>query len=412
MSPPPQRSSKCYPAVQARRRARRKSHAANPSNIPAKAPDLFGYRKYWAHRLTPAPFLPMSREEMDALGWDSCDVILVTGDAYVDHPSFGMAIVGRVLEAQGFRVGIIAQPDWRSTRRLRRSSARPNLFFGITAGNMDSMVNRYTADRAHPQRRRVHARRRRRPAARPLRDRLRAARARGVHRRADRHRRHRGEPAAHRALRLLVGESAPLDPARRAGRPARVRQRRAADRRDRASPRGRRAADRRDPATCAARRSLRRGTPDGLDRDRLDAPSTRPGRVDPPIRSVRDGDRDRAAAAARRPTPGQPHVAQLVTFCRKVPNGRPRAQRASACRASSRWRDDPVLYAHASRILHLESNPGNARALVQRHGDSDVWLNPPPLPLTTQEMDAIYELPYRARAASVLRHRRRSPPTR
>src|SRR6201988_2075535 len=119
---------------------------AHLSNTPPKAPELFGYRKYWAHRLTPAPFLPMTREEMDALGWDQCDVILVSGDAYVDHPSFGMGVIGRVLEAQGFRVGIIAQPDWRSTADFERLGA-PALFFGITAGNMDSMVNRYTADR-------------------------------------------------------------------------------------------------------------------------------------------------------------------------------------------------------------------------------------------------------------------------
>ena len=110
------------------------------------ARDLFSYRKHWAHRFGPAPFLPMSRAEMDELGWDSCDVIIVTGDAYVDHPSFGMAIVGRVLEAQGFRVGIIAQPDWHSTRDFMKLG-RPNLFFGITGGNMDSMVNRYTSDR-------------------------------------------------------------------------------------------------------------------------------------------------------------------------------------------------------------------------------------------------------------------------
>ena len=110
------------------------------------ARDIFSYRKYWAKRLTPAPFLPMSRAEMDVLGWDSCDIILVTGDAYVDLPSFGMSIIGRVLEAQGFRVGIIAQPDWRSTEAFTLLG-RPNLFFGVTAGNMDSMVNRYTADR-------------------------------------------------------------------------------------------------------------------------------------------------------------------------------------------------------------------------------------------------------------------------
>ncbi len=88
----------------------------------------------------------MSREEMDQLGWDSCDIILVTGDAYVDHPSFGMAICGRMLEAQGFRVGIIAQPDWSSKDDFMRLG-KPNLFFGVTAGNMDSMINRYTADR-------------------------------------------------------------------------------------------------------------------------------------------------------------------------------------------------------------------------------------------------------------------------
>ena len=109
------------------------------------ARDITRYKRYWAHRFGVAPFLPMSREEMDLLGWDSCDIILVTGDAYVDHPSFGMAVIGRTLEAQGFRVGIIAQPDWRS--QAFKALGRPNLYFGITAGNMDSMVNHYTADR-------------------------------------------------------------------------------------------------------------------------------------------------------------------------------------------------------------------------------------------------------------------------
>src|SRR5882724_2699248 len=100
------------------------------------------------HKATPAPaaFLPTTRAEMDALGWQQCDVIIVTGDAYVDHPSFGMAIIGRVLEAQGFKVGIIAQPDWHSTRDFE-ALGMPRLFFGVTGGNMDSMVNRYTSDR-------------------------------------------------------------------------------------------------------------------------------------------------------------------------------------------------------------------------------------------------------------------------
>jgi hypothetical protein len=117
------------------------------SSMPGSAPrNLFSYRKYWASRFGTAPFLPMSRAEMDELGWDSCDIILVTGDAYIDHPSFGMALVGRLLEAQGFRVGIISQPDWLSAQAFR-TLGKPNLFFGVTAGNMDSMVNRYTADR-------------------------------------------------------------------------------------------------------------------------------------------------------------------------------------------------------------------------------------------------------------------------
>lgn len=107
---------------------------------------LFDYRKYWAECLGPAPYLPMSKHEMDNLGWDSCDIIIVTGDAYVDHPSFGMAVIGRVLEGQGYRVGIISQPDWTRVDPFK-ALGRPNLYFGIAAGNMDSMINHYTADR-------------------------------------------------------------------------------------------------------------------------------------------------------------------------------------------------------------------------------------------------------------------------
>jgi Radical SAM N-terminal len=119
----------------------------------ASAPKpLTSHKKYWAQRFGIAPFLPMSRAEMDQLGWDSCDVILVTGDAYIDHPSFGMALVGRLLEAQGFRVGIISQPDWHSAADFRKLG-KPNLYFGVTAGNMDSMVNRYTSERKTPIRR-------------------------------------------------------------------------------------------------------------------------------------------------------------------------------------------------------------------------------------------------------------------
>lgn len=149
---------------------------------------LFSRRLYWAARFGTAPFLPLSRTEMDTLGWDSCDIILVTGDAYVDHPSFGMAIIGRLLEAQGFRIGIIAQPDWNSAEPFQ-VLGRPNLFFGVTAGNMDSMVNRYTSDRRLRQRR-LYAERRRRPAARPGGDRVQPALPRSLSRCADHHRRH------------------------------------------------------------------------------------------------------------------------------------------------------------------------------------------------------------------------------
>src|ERR671933_597439 len=93
-----------------------------------------------------APPLPMSRAEMEARVGDAVDVVFVTGDAYVDHPSFAMAILGRVLEAEGFRVAMLSQPDWRSCEPWRQFG-RPRLFFAISAGNMDSLINHYTANK-------------------------------------------------------------------------------------------------------------------------------------------------------------------------------------------------------------------------------------------------------------------------
>ena len=90
--------------------------------------------------------LPMSMDEARDRGWDELDVVFITGDGYIDHPSFAMAILGRTLEAAGFRVGIVSQPDWRNCDDWRRFG-RPRLFFGISAGNMDSMINHYTANR-------------------------------------------------------------------------------------------------------------------------------------------------------------------------------------------------------------------------------------------------------------------------
>ena len=90
-------------------------------------------------------FLPITKKELDYLGWDEVDVILISGDAYVDHPSFAAAVIGRTLEAQGYRVAILPQPNWQDDLRDFKKLGKPRLFFGITAGNMDSMVNHYTA---------------------------------------------------------------------------------------------------------------------------------------------------------------------------------------------------------------------------------------------------------------------------
>jgi uncharacterized radical SAM protein YgiQ len=349
------------------------------------APDLFAHRKFWAARFGPAPFLPMSRAEMDALGWDSCDVILVTGDAYVDHPSFGMAIIGRLLEAQGFRVGMIAQPDWDSTDDFRKLGA-PNLFFGITAGNMDSMVNRYTADRRirsddaytpggeggrRPDRSVIVYAQRVREAFRDATiviGGIEASLRRIAHFDYWSEKVRRSILLDARADILVYGnaERAIVEIAHRLAK--------------------------REPVagitdlrgTAFVRRELPGGWIE-IDSTSIDAP----GPLAPPV--------DPYALAPAGPllhAAGAPAPVRIVRFEREVPNA---MREKSVIRMPSYEdvRDDPVLYAHASRILHTESNPGNARSLVQRHGDSDVWLNPPPIPLTTKEMDAIYELPYR-----------------
>jgi uncharacterized radical SAM protein YgiQ len=357
---------------------------ANPLNKAPEAPDLFGHRKYWAHRLTPGPFLPMSREEMDLLGWDQCDVILVTGDAYVDHPSFGMAIVGRVLEAQGFRVGIIAQPDWRSTADFERLGA-PALFFGITAGNMDSMVNRYTADKRvrsddaytpegvggrRPDRSVIVYAQRVREAfagAPIVIGGIEASLRRIAHFDYWQEKVRRSILLDSRADLLVFGngERQIVEIAHRVAA-------------------GEHVGAIRDVRGTAVLRTAAAEDWTEIDSTHLDTPG--------PIKSHPDpyAMEPEIAAAAKRDLSQQVHV---VRFTRRVPA----AQRASSyirIPSFEQVRDDPVLYAHASRILHMESNAGNARALVQRHGATDVWLNPPPLPLRSEEMDRIYELPY------------------
>ncbi|MGH8138959.1 MAG: YgiQ family radical SAM protein [Steroidobacteraceae bacterium] len=363
--------------------------------------DITGYRRYWAARFGTAPFLPVSREEMDVLGWDSCDVIVVSGDAYVDHPSFGMSIVGRVLEAQGFRVGIIAQPDWRSAEAFA-ALGRPNLFFGITAGNMDSMVNRYTADRRirsddaytpggeggrRPDRSVIVYAQRAREAFRDVPiviGGIEASLRRIAHFDYWSEKVRRSILLDSKADLLVYGNGE--------RQICEIAHRLAA---------GEGIADITDLRGTAL---VRKGPPQGwieVDSTHLDAP----GPLNPPVdpyamqrdaaagtpRSHREGEQP-APCENSQATPDASN-GKVVRFMRRVKNA-DRERSAIRIPSCEQVAADPVLYAHASRILHLESNPGNARALVQRHGDVDVWLNPPPIPLTTRELDWVYERPY------------------
>ncbi|MBC8239604.1 MAG: YgiQ family radical SAM protein [Alphaproteobacteria bacterium] len=311
---------------------------------------LFSYRKHWAAKLGTAPFLPMSRDEMDLLGWDSCDVVLVTGDAYIDHPSFGMAVIGRLLEAQGFRVGIISQPDWQSAEPFA-ALGRPNLFYGVTGGNMDSMVNRYTSDkrRRHndsytpggeggkrPDRSVVVYAQRCREAFKDVPIVL--GGIEGSLRRiahydywSDKVRRSVLADAKGNILLYGNAERAVVEVAHRMAR------------REKLSSMD----DIRGVVL------LKRAVPEGWT-------------------EVHADDLDSGEEGGRRS--GEKTVIRLPSFETVV--------------------EDGEAYARASRVLHRESNPGNARPLVQRHGDRELWLTPPPIPLTMEEMDGVYELPY------------------
>ena len=307
---------------------------------------LTAYRPYWAKRFGVSPFLPMSHPEMDARGWDECDVILITGDAYIDHPSFGMALVGRLLEAQGFRVGIIAQPDWRSAADFRRLG-QPKLFFGITAGNMDSMVNRYTADK------RIRSDDAYTPGAEPGK---RPDYAATVYAQRARE--------AFKDVPIIIG--------------------------------GIEASLRRiahfDYWSETVKRSVLVDSKADLllfgNAERALVELTHRLAKGAPIDSIRDL-RGTAFMVPAGWTPTadwhevgtrQAHEDRTLTYVRL-----PDFETVKA---------DKVAYAEASRQFHLESNPGNARALVQKHGTRDLWLNPPPIPLSTAEMDHIYGLPY------------------
>ncbi len=404
---------------------------ADVSLFPRNAKPLTSYRKYWAARFGTAPFLPMSREEMTQLGWDSCDIIIVTGDAYVDHPSFGMSVIGRMLENQGFRVGLIAQPDWQSAEPFK-ALGKPNLFFGVTAGNMDSMINRYTADRKirsddaytpgdvggkRPDRAALVYSQRCKEAFNDVPIVL--GGIEGSLRRiahydywSDKVR--RSIVVDSKCDLLLYGnaERAIVEIAHRLAAKEPVQ----------------------DITDVRGTAFVRRETPEGwfeIDSSSIDVPGRVEAHVNPYLmvseqakaqgQSCAREDEANAVADAANAQAGPPvgdsvangasatnedgfTISPLNFVANPALQGKgklkvpPRERSVIRLPAYEQVKSDPVLYAHANRVLHLETNPGNARALVQAHGEGhtarDVWVNPPPIPLTTVEMDHVFDLPY------------------
>ncbi len=367
--------------------------------------NLFSYPKYWAECFGTAPYLPMSRQEMDALGWDSCDIIIVTADAYVDHPSFGMAVVGRLLEAQGFRVGIIAQPAWDSAEPFKQLG-EPNLFFGVTGGNMDSLINRYTADL------RIRTDDAYTPNGEPGK---RPDRSVIVYSQRCREAYYDtpivigGIEASLRRIAqydywsdkvrksVLIDSNADILLFGNAERAlVEVAHQVAA---------GRKIADITDlRGTAIVRPSLPEDWTE-IDSTRIDWPS-RIDQIPNPYDYPHDKKEVGSCATDAAPAIGTVAVteaAEAVTALRIIPMPLQRKadfdQEKSYIRLPSynKVKSDPALYAHASRILHQEANPYNAKTLVQKHDTQDVWVNPPPIPLETDEMDGVFDLAYQRR---------------
>ncbi|MDP5240141.1 YgiQ family radical SAM protein [Uliginosibacterium sp. 31-16] len=332
----------------------------------------------------------MTRAEMDKLGWDSCDIIIVTGDAYIDHPSFGMAIVGRLLEAQGFRVGIISQPDWHSAEAFR-ALGKPNLYFGVTAGNMDSMINRYTADRkprsddaytpdAAPAKRpdravTVYAQRAREafPGVPVIIGSIEASLRRIAHYDYWSDKVRRSVLPDSKADLLIFGnaERALVELSHRLAAGEAISEIR----------------DLRGTAFMVKRDWLPDAEWSEIDSLSLD----KPGRVDPhPDPYAMEPQQTATAPNADGSLPVQIVPAAARVAARKAA----RAKTVVRLASYEAIVEDRVLYAHNSRVFHLESNPGNARALRQTHGERDVWLNPPPIPLSTEEMDYVFDAPF------------------
>ncbi|HZX30808.1 MAG TPA: YgiQ family radical SAM protein, partial [Rhodocyclaceae bacterium] len=291
---------------------------------------------------------------------------------------------------QGFRVGIISQPDWHSAADFKKLG-KPNLFFGVTAGNMDSMVNRYTSDRkirsddaytpnAEPNKRPdraviVYSQRCREayPSANVVIGSIEASLRRIAHYDYWSDKVRRSILPDSKADILVFGnaERAIVELAHRLAKGEAI----------------------------DAIRDLR-GTsfmvPHGW-RPSEDWEEMDSSQVDTPGPVGTHPDPYAMEPAKQQAAPAGEQVVRLLPKERVAARRERRAHTVIRMPSFELVKDDPVLYAHASRTFHLESNPGNARALVQGHGERDVWLNPPPIPLTTEELDRVYELPYARR---------------
>jgi len=410
------------------------------SAVPAMNTDainLFDHPRYWAECYGPAPFLPMSRAEMDKLGWDSCDIIIVCGDAYVDHPSFGMAVIGRFLESQGFRVGIIAQPDWKSAEPFK-ALGKPNLFFGVSAGNMDSMINRYTADLRmrsddaytpggmggkRPDRCVTVYSQRCKEAYKDVPIVLGGIEA-SLRRIAQydywSNEVRRSVLIDATADILLYGnaERAIADIAHALAQ--------GKDIKDLDSIRGTVVVKKEAPAGWTEIDSTRIDWPSHIDKlpnpyeyqhdpkSVVDIAKTDVNNSQIGLRQL-DPEKMEAQIAALNPSealqtigcPAQGDISEKSLNAdepqaiRIIPM--PLQNRSDLAGddnvyvrlpAFEKVRNDPILYAHASRVLHQEANPYNARPLVQKHGNREIWVNPPPIPLETDELDGVFDLPY------------------
>ncbi|OCH42241.1 YgiQ family radical SAM protein [Aliivibrio fischeri] len=341
------------------------------------------YPKFWAECYGTAPFLPTSRKEMEQLGWDSCDIIIVTGDAYVDHPSFGMAIIGRLLESQGFRVGIIAQPKWDNKNAFMKLG-KPNLFFGITAGNMDSMINRYTSDKKlrHDDAYTPNNEGGKRPDRAVL---VYSQRCREAF---------KDTPIVlggiEASLRRLAHYDYWSDKVRRSvlfdakgdillfGNAERA-----------LVEVAHRLANGEDVKTMTNIRGTAvnlPAEPEGfkiIDSSRIEKPSQAVFVPQNPYETEEQCESNKADAKEDKP--------QVITVRPSRHDAKTTAVRLPPF---EKLNNDRILYAHASRVMHLETNPYSGRALIQRHGDRELWVNQAPIPLTTEEMDFVFDLPF------------------